>query len=88
MTMADKIRIHNAIEAEDREHRLWHHNNLMLDRLTDTYPTGTLVVNFGVIAEVVGYAARERSYTGDLILQEPETGMRWVGKTTFCTAIA
>ena len=88
MTAREKIRIHAAIEEADREHRLWYLNSRMLDHLTETFPIGTTVENFGVIASVIGYEARERTYTGSLILEEPETGLRWVGSPHFCTAIA
>ncbi len=88
MTMKEKIRIHAAIEAEDRAHRIWFWNNQMLEHLTGTFPIGTTVDNFGVIASVIGYQAREQTYTGDLILEEPETGLRWVGNPNYCTAIA
>ncbi len=90
MTMTQKLQMHREIEREDREHRTWHHNNLILDRLTSTFPIGTMVENFGVAAEVVGYqvAAATLTYTGDLILEEPESAMRWIGNPDFCMAIA
>lgn len=88
MTMKEKIRIHAAIEAADKEHRLWFLNSQTLDWLTASYPIGAMVENFGVLAEVVGYQARGKAYTGDLILREPETGMRWIGKTDFCRVCA
>lgn len=90
MTMTQKLQMHREIEREDREHRTWHHNNLILDQLTSTFPIGTMVENFGVAAEVVGYqvAAATLTYTGDLILEEPESAMRWIGNPDFCMAIA
>lgn len=88
MTMKEMLKIHAQIEAEDREHRLWYRNNLTLERLTGTFPIGTVVENFGATASVVGYQTRNLSYTGSLILEEPETGLRWIGSPDFCTAIA
>ena len=88
MTMQERLRIHRAVEAADREHRIWYRNTQMLDRFYATFPIGRMVENFGVTAEVVGYQVRGMSYTGDLILQEPETGLRWIGNPEYCTAIA
>lgn len=88
MNMAQKIRIHKAIEAEDRAKRTWYLNNLMLEKLTESFPVGSLVENFGTVAEVVGYQAAGQKYTGDLILREPETELRWIGSPQYCSAIA
>ena len=56
----------------------------ILDKLTDSFPIGAKVTNFGVPAVVDGYPVWSWSYTGSLILKDPETGMRWVAKTEFC----
>ena len=88
MTMKEKLKIHAAIEAADREHREWFLNSQKLNQLTDVFPIGTMVENFGVVAEVVGYHTVNRSYTGDLILEEQESGLRWIGNRNCCTAIA
>ena len=88
MTMKEKLQMHREIERMDREHRIWYHNTMILNQLTDTFPIGSRVENFGVTAVVDGYKARDLSYTGDLILLDPETGQRWIGATQYCTAIA
>ena len=90
MTMEAKLQMHREIEKADREHRIWHHNNQMLNRLTASFPIGSIVENFGVAAEVAGYqvAAGTHAYTGDLILEDPESGLRWIGDPNYCMAIA
>ena len=86
MTMKEKLKIHAEIEAADRRHRIWFMNAEILDKLTDAWPIDSIVENFGILAKVVGYDARGEAYTGDLILQDLETGLRWIGKTDFCRA--
>jgi hypothetical protein len=88
MTMKEKLKIHAWIEKEDRDHRIWFMNHQILEHLTGTFPIGTVVENFGVVADVIGYHVAGQSYTGDLILQEPESGKRWIGNPNYCTAIA
>lgn len=88
MTMKQKLQIHREVERMDMEHRIWFHNNQIIDRLTDTFPPGSMVENFGVLAIVDGYKATDMSYTGDLILRDPVTGQRWIGNPEYCTAIA
>ena len=86
MTMKERLQMHRAVEAADWEHRRWYLNSLMLERMTENFPIGATVENFGIRATVAGYQERNGSYTGDLILQEPETGMRWIGNPDYCIA--
>lgn len=88
MTMKERLKIHAGIEAADREYRIWFRNNEILDHLTDVFPIQAKVENFGVIARIVGYAVRDKVYTGDLILEDLETGLRWTGNPDFCRVCA
>lgn len=84
MTMKEMLKIHREVEREDLEHRIMFRNSKILDKLTDSFPIGAKVTNFGVPAVVDGYHVYRIAYTGSLILRDPETGMRWVAKTEFC----
>lgn len=87
MTMTEKLRIHREVETQDLQNRIWFRNSEILDRMTDEFPIGATVENFGVRAKIVGYETRDMIYTGDLILADTD-GLRWVARTKYCKAVA
>ena len=53
-----------------------------------TFSIGTLVINFGITATVVGYheTAYTHEHTGLLILESPEIG-RWIADPGKCERV-
>lgn len=59
-------------------------NFFLLDQLTDAYPIGLEVDNFGIRAKVVGYqySTSLAEYTGNLILSD--SSCKWVADPDKC----